>query len=196
MLRISFQTSEQFCWNGVTGMIMILGRVMAALHSGARAPCASAQGCTCGRHTGPARGDAWSNHVLSEDTAMSAPLPFAQRYGTIVAAIATVACCDIAMGLTLQLLPLLMEQRSVPAWIMGLNAAMAPLGILLAGPFLPRIVARVGSKTRRLYQSIVADHRDARLPSSCFRASGPGSPSASSSALRPAPCSRSARPGF
>jgi MFS family permease len=85
---------------------------------------------------------------------MSASLPFAQRYGTVVAAIATVACCDIAMGLTLQLLPLLMEQRSVPAWIMGLNAAMAPLGILLGGPLLPRIVSRFGSK-RIVYVSIV-----------------------------------------
>jgi len=77
---------------------------------------------------------------------MSAPLPFAQRYRTIVAAIATVACCDIAMGLTLQLLPLLMEERGIPAWLMGLNAAMAPLGIMLGGPFLPRIVSRFGSK--------------------------------------------------
>jgi MFS family permease len=85
---------------------------------------------------------------------MSASLPFAQRYSTVVAAIATVACCDIAMGLTLQLLPLLMEQRNVPAWIMGLNAAMAPLGILVGGPFLPRIVSRLGSK-RVVYASIV-----------------------------------------
>jgi MFS family permease len=86
---------------------------------------------------------------------MSAPLHFAQRYRTIVAAIATIACCDIAMGLTLQLLPLLMEQNKVPAWIMGLNAAMAPLGIMLGGPFLPRIVSRLGSK-RVVYMSIIA----------------------------------------
>lgn len=85
---------------------------------------------------------------------MSAPLPFAQRYRTIVAAIATIACCDIAMGLTLQMLPLLMEQNHVPAWIMGLNAAMASLGIMLGGPFLPRIVSRLGSK-RVVYASIV-----------------------------------------
>src|SRR6476660_7795218 len=77
---------------------------------------------------------------------MSAPLPLAQRYRTIIAAIATIACCDIAMGLTLQLLPLLMEHNRVPAWIMGLNAAMAPLGIMLGGPFLPRIVSCLGSK--------------------------------------------------
>ncbi|MFZ5677798.1 MAG: MFS transporter [Pseudomonadota bacterium] len=86
---------------------------------------------------------------------MSAPLPFAQRYRTIVAAIATVASCDIAMGLTLQILPLLMEKAHVPAWIMGLNAAMSPLGIMIFGPFLPRIVSRFGSK-RVVYISILA----------------------------------------
>jgi MFS family permease len=85
---------------------------------------------------------------------MSAPLPFAQRYRTIVAAIATVASCDIAMGLTLQILPLLMEKDHVPAWIMGLNAAMSPLGIMIFGPFLPRIVSRFGSK-RVVYISIL-----------------------------------------
>lgn len=85
---------------------------------------------------------------------MSAPLPFAQRYRTIVAAIATVASCDIAMGLTLQMLPLLMEKNNVPAWIMGLNAAMSPLGIMLFGPLLPRLVSRFGSK-RVVYISIL-----------------------------------------
>lgn len=95
---------------------------------------------------------------------MSAPLPFAQRYRTIVAAIATIACCDIAMGLTLQLLPLLMEQNKVPAWIMGLNAAMAPLGIMLGGPFLPRLVSHMGSK-RVVYASIVG----IMLTLACFK---------------------------
>ncbi len=68
------------------------------------------------------------------------------RYGNLVAAIATVACCDIAMGLTLQLLPLLMERQGIPAWIMGVNAAMGPIGILLAGPLLPHVIGRLGSK--------------------------------------------------
>jgi MFS family permease len=85
-------------------------------------------------------------------TSTTAP---AGRNGNLVAAIATIACCDIAMGLTFQLLPLLMEQRQVPAWIMGLNAAMSPLGILLAGPLLPRIVSHVGSK-RVVYTVIAA----------------------------------------
>lgn len=78
---------------------------------------------------------------------MPASAAISRRYGNLVAAIATIASCDIAMGLTFQLLPLLMEKQGVPAWVMGLNAAMSPLGILLVGPFLPAVVARFGSKT-------------------------------------------------
>jgi MFS family permease len=70
----------------------------------------------------------------------------APRYGNLVAAIATIGCCDIAMGLTLQLLPLLLEKNGIPAWIIGLNAAMGPIGILVAGPFLPRIIGNMGTK--------------------------------------------------
>jgi MFS family permease len=69
-----------------------------------------------------------------------------RQYGNLIAAIATIASCDIAMGFTLQLLPLIMEANRVPAWIIGLNTAMAPLGILLAGPILPRIIHRLGAK--------------------------------------------------
>lgn len=75
------------------------------------------------------------------DTATRAP-----RYGNLVAAIATVACCDIAIGLTLQLLPLLMEREGLPAWLIGVNAAMGPIGILVAGPFLPRIIGNIGTR--------------------------------------------------
>src|SRR6476469_1976329 len=76
------------------------------------------------------------------------------RIGRIVAALATVGACDIAFGLTLQLIPLLMNERGWPAWAIGLNSAMGPIGILMAGPFLPRIIGRVG--TRRIVLIIVA----------------------------------------
>lgn len=81
-----------------------------------------------------------------QGTHMFAPTRSAQRRGNLVAAIAAIACCDVAMGLTFQLLPLIMEERGVPAWIMGLNAAMSPLGTIAAGAFLPRLVSRLGSK--------------------------------------------------
>jgi MFS family permease len=77
---------------------------------------------------------------------MTATVAASRHCGNLVAAIATVAACDIALGLTLQLLPLLMEREGFAAWVMGANAAMGPIGILVAGPFLPRIISRVGSK--------------------------------------------------
>jgi MFS family permease len=73
--------------------------------------------------------------------------------GNLIAAIATIASCDVAMGFTLQLLPLLMEANNTPAWIIGLNTSMSPLGILLAGPVLPRIIERIGAK-RIVYMGI------------------------------------------
>ena len=68
------------------------------------------------------------------------------KYSNLIAAIATIATCDIALGFTFQLLPLLMEEQHVPAWLIGLNTAMGPIGILLAGPILPHIIGRVGPK--------------------------------------------------
>ena len=86
---------------------------------------------------------------------MSATAATPWRYGNLVAAIATIASCDIALGFTFQLLPILMEMQHIPAWIIGLNTAMGPIGILLAGPFLPRIISRVGAKACRLHRGAV-----------------------------------------
>lgn len=64
----------------------------------------------------------------------------------LVAAIATVASADVALGFTLQLLPLIMEQNGISASIIGLNTAMAPIGILIAGPIIPQVVRRFGTQ--------------------------------------------------
>jgi len=77
---------------------------------------------------------------------MSTTTAIAPRYGNLVAAIATIACCDIATGLMLQLLPLLMNREGLPAWVIGLNTAMGPIGILVGGPFFPRIIGNIGTK--------------------------------------------------
>jgi MFS family permease len=66
--------------------------------------------------------------------------------GTLIAALATIGVCDVAFGLTFQLQPLLLEAQGIPAWLIGVNAAMGPLGILMIGAFLPRIIAALGSK--------------------------------------------------
>lgn len=78
---------------------------------------------------------------------MTAAAPQRTNIPVLAAAIAAIAACDIAMGLTLQLLPLIMEKKGLPAWLIGLNTAMGPLGILVAGPFIPRLVARHGARS-------------------------------------------------
>lgn len=72
--------------------------------------------------------------------------PVRSQWGNLVAAIATIAVCDIAFGLTFPLLALLLEQRGVSAWIIGLNSAMSPLGIIVAGPFIPAAVRIIGAR--------------------------------------------------
>ncbi len=59
---------------------------------------------------------------------------------------AAVGACDIAFGLTLQLMPLLLEKNGWPAWAIGLNVAMGPIGIILVGPFLPKLLGNTGTK--------------------------------------------------
>jgi MFS family permease len=76
----------------------------------------------------------------------SAAAPARSRTGNIIAAMAAVGACDIALGLTLQLMPLLMEREGWPAWAIGLNVAMGPIGILMAGPFLPKLLGNVGTR--------------------------------------------------
>lgn len=66
--------------------------------------------------------------------------------GNLIAAIATIAAADIAFGLTFPLLSILMETRGVDAGIIGFNTAMGPLGVFVAGPFIPGLARRVGPK--------------------------------------------------
>ncbi len=68
------------------------------------------------------------------------------RRSSLVASIVTIVAVDIAIGLTFPLLALVLEARGVDARTIGLNAAMSPLGIILAGPFIPRVAARLGGK--------------------------------------------------
>lgn len=65
---------------------------------------------------------------------------------TLITALVTVGICDVAFGLTLQLQPLLMEAQGIAAWLIGLNATMGAIGILLIGPLLPGIVEKIGSR--------------------------------------------------
>lgn len=71
--------------------------------------------------------------------------------GTLVAALATVGVCDVAFGLSLQLQPLVMDALGIPAWLIGVNTAAGAVGVLSAGPVLPRIIARWGARRVALF---------------------------------------------
>ena len=69
-----------------------------------------------------------------------------QNTANLIAAIATVAACDISIGLTFQLNPLLLEQMGWSATMIGLVSAMGPLGILISSPFFPAIISKFGNR--------------------------------------------------
>ena len=63
----------------------------------------------------------------------------------IAATIAMMAVFAITMGLTYPLLSLVLEAQGVDASMIGLNAAMTPLGIICSAPFIPKLAARYGA---------------------------------------------------
>ena len=61
----------------------------------------------------------------------------------------------VAWGALTPLMALRLDRWGVDAGVIGLNAAMSPLAILVVGPFLPRLIARLGSR-RSLYCGFAA----------------------------------------
>ncbi|WP_108881146.1 MFS transporter [Anderseniella sp. Alg231-50] len=81
--------------------------------------------------------------ALNEHTQSGIATSVARR--NVIGAITLVFGADVAMGLTYPLLNLLLEARGVDERIIGLNAAMSPLGIIVMGVILPRLVAKRSS---------------------------------------------------
>ncbi len=63
----------------------------------------------------------------------------------IAATIAMMGVFAITLGLTYPLLSLVLEAQGVGAGMIGLNAAMTPLGIIVSAPFIPGIAKRFGA---------------------------------------------------
>ncbi|MDE2447274.1 MAG: MFS transporter, partial [Alphaproteobacteria bacterium] len=68
-----------------------------------------------------------------------------QKSADLIAAIVTAACCDISIGLTFQLNPLLLQQLHWSATAIGLVSAMGPLGIIVSSPFFASVIAKWGN---------------------------------------------------
>jgi MFS family permease len=69
-----------------------------------------------------------------------------QRLINLLAAIAAISVFGFTFGLMFPLLSLIMEAQGVPAQVIGYNAAMHPLGIMLAVFVIPQVVRRFGAK--------------------------------------------------
>jgi len=68
-------------------------------------------------------------------------IPFAALAGII----ATVSVFAVAQGLTYPLLSFILERNGTPAGLIGLSAAMTPLGFVVSAPLVPGRAQRVGA---------------------------------------------------
>ncbi len=62
----------------------------------------------------------------------------------VTGVLALIAAEAFLYGFSYPYFSLALDARSMPLWLVGLNASTAGLGILLIGPFLPRIIERLG----------------------------------------------------
>lgn len=68
------------------------------------------------------------------------------RRRALAAVIACICIYGVTTGLSLPLLSLILESRGYDRTLIGLNAAMTSLGTLLAAPFIPAWVRRLGMR--------------------------------------------------
>ncbi|WP_032991162.1 MFS transporter [Rhizobium leguminosarum] len=79
-------------------------------------------------------------------------IPWAAMAGII----ATVTVFAVAQGLTYPLLSFILERQGTTSGLIGLSAAMTPLGFILSAPFIPALSRRVGGARLAILCSILA----------------------------------------
>jgi MFS family permease len=79
-------------------------------------------------------------------------IPWAAMAGII----ATVTVFAVAQGLTYPLLSFILERRGTTPGLIGLSAAMTPLGFIVSAPFIPALARRVGGAQLAILCSILA----------------------------------------
>lgn len=86
---------------------------------------------------------------------MTNALPDAGRgatpWGALAGIIATVAIFAIAQGLTYPLLSFILETQGASSTLIGLSAAMTPLGFITSAPFIPVLAKRFGAGPTALF---------------------------------------------
>ncbi|MET3580632.1 MFS family permease [Mesorhizobium robiniae] len=79
-------------------------------------------------------------------------MPWAAMAGII----ATVTVFALAQGLTYPLLSFILERQGTTPGLIGLSAAMTPLGFIVSAPFVPALERRVGAARLAILCSILA----------------------------------------
>jgi MFS family permease len=80
------------------------------------------------------------------------PIPWAAMAGII----ATVTVFAVAQGLTYPLLSFILERHGTTPGLIGLSAAMTPLGFVVSAPFIPTLAGRLGGARLAILCSILA----------------------------------------
>jgi MFS family permease len=91
-------------------------------------------------------------------TAESTTSPQKDRvpWAAMAGIIATVTVFAVAQGLTYPLLSFILERQGMTPGLIGLSAAMTPLGFILSAPFIPALARRLGAARLAILCSILA----------------------------------------
>jgi hypothetical protein len=97
----------------------------------------------------------------------SAPLPAPPRWAALLGVTAALAMFGAAQGLSYPLFTLLMQRQGMPPALIGLSAAMMPVGLILSAPLIPRAVSMFGARRLAVGCALAA--------AACCRTGSPGS---------------------
>ena len=96
------------------------------------------------------------SRAMSTATSPASQITDAQRRRNLFAACAAIVVFGFAMGLTYPLLSLIMERNGVPEQVIGMNAAMAPLGVLAFSVLIPVLTRKHGARAVTLGAAAMA----------------------------------------
>jgi MFS family permease len=77
------------------------------------------------------------------------------NWRNLIAACAAISVFGFTFGMTYPLLSLILESRGVPEGMIGINAAMTPIGILLFSPVIPIAARKFGAKSTAIVAALL-----------------------------------------
>ncbi|MBT1156756.1 MFS transporter [Aminobacter anthyllidis] len=90
--------------------------------------------------------------MTADSTTSRRQIPWAAMAGVI----ATVTVFAVAQGLTYPLLSFILSRQGTTAGLIGLSAAMTPLGFIVSSPVIPGLTRRVGAARLAILCSVLA----------------------------------------